>query len=88
MASFGFSSNQLAKFSDTIDSTTGLTSDETSLSLVCEENFGSGTLTERMQVRPSLASSPVKFTLSFFCNPILVIAVLTVLVNAERNPAT
>ena len=33
-------------FWPTISSTTGRTSEETSLSLVCEENFGSGTLTE------------------------------------------
>ena len=65
LASLGFSSNQLVKFSATIDSTTGLTSDETNLSFVCEENLGSGTLTERIQVRPSLASSPVSDILSF-----------------------
>ena len=39
-------------------STTGRTSDETSLSLVCDENFGSGTLTESTQVSPSRVSSP------------------------------
>jgi hypothetical protein len=36
----------------TTDSTAGLTSDETSLSLVCEENFGSGTLTDSTAIRP------------------------------------
>ncbi len=36
-------------------STTPFTSDETSLSLVCEENFGSGSFTERMAVSPSRA---------------------------------
>ena len=44
-------------------STTGRTSDETSLSLVCDENFGSGTLTESTQVRPSRQSSPVSVDL-------------------------
>jgi len=87
-ASLGFSSNQLVKFSDTIDSTIGLTSEETNLSFVWDENLGSGTLTERIQVRPSLASSPVRLTLSFFWIPRLLIALFTVLVNAERNPAT
>ena len=47
----------------TTPSTTGRTSDETSLSLVCEENFGSGTLTESTQVRPSRQSSPVSVDL-------------------------
>ena len=85
--SFGFSSNQLVRFSATIDSTTGLTSDDTNLSLVCDENLGSGTCTDKIQVNPSLASSPVKAILSFFEKPELFIAALTVLVNAERNPA-
>jgi hypothetical protein len=31
------------------------TSDETSLSLVCDENFGSGTFTDRIAVKPSRA---------------------------------
>ena len=50
-------------------STTGRTSDETSFSLVCEENFGSGTLTDNTQVIPSRASSPVTLTLAFFERP-------------------
>jgi hypothetical protein len=51
----GCSSNQRPRFSLTTFSTTGRTSDETSLSLVCDENLGSGTLTESTQVRPSRA---------------------------------
>jgi len=47
------------------DSTTALTSDETNLSLVCDENFGSGTLTETIATSPSRASSPVVSTLNF-----------------------
>ena len=43
----------------------GRTSEETSLSLVCDENFGSGTLTESTQVSPSRASSPVIVAFSF-----------------------
>ena len=35
------------------------------MSLVWEENFGSGTLTDSTQVRPSRQSSPVSATLSF-----------------------
>ena len=58
-ASAGCSSNQAPSASLTTPSTTGRTSEETSLSLVCEENFGSGTLTESTQVRPSRQSSPV-----------------------------
>jgi hypothetical protein len=37
--------------------------------LVWDENFGSGTLTDRTQVSPSRASSPVKFTFSRFAMP-------------------
>ena len=44
LASDGCSSNQYCSASLTTASTTGRTSDETSLSLVCDENFGSGTL--------------------------------------------
>ena len=42
------------------------------MSLVCELNFGSGTLTESTQVRPSRQSSPVSATLSFFADARLV----------------
>ena len=50
-------------------STTGRTSEETSLSLVWLENLGSGTLTESTQVSPSRASSPVSATFSFLAMP-------------------
>ncbi len=45
-----------------VDSTTAFTSDETSLSLVWEENFGSGTFTDSTAVRPSRTSSPLGST--------------------------
>ena len=66
LASAGCSSRNSESFPATADSTTPFTSDETSFSLVCEENFGSGSLTERMAVRPSRESSPVVGTFSFF----------------------
>ena len=47
-------------------STADLTSEETSLSLVWDENLGSGTLTEIMAVKPSRASSPEVATFDFF----------------------
>jgi len=50
-------------------STTGRTSDDTSLSLVCEENFGSGTLQESTAVKPSRQSSPVRLIFSFWAMP-------------------
>jgi hypothetical protein len=50
-------------------STAALTSDETNLSLVCEENLGSGTLTETIAVKPSRASSPEVLTLAFLAKP-------------------
>ena len=43
-------------------STTGRTSEETSLSLVWDENLGSGTLIDKTAVRPSRQSSPVSAT--------------------------
>ena len=55
-----------ASFCATISWTTGCTSEETSRSLVCEENLGSGTFTESTHVRPSRMSSPVVSTLAFF----------------------
>ncbi len=61
----GFSSRNSPSFSATSDSTTPFTSDETSLSLVCDENFGSGSFTDRTAVRPSRESSPVVGTRSF-----------------------
>jgi len=36
------------------------------LSLVCDENFGSGILADKTQVRPSLISSPEIANLFFF----------------------
>ena len=69
LASAGCSSNQAASASLTTLSTTGRTSEETSLSLVCEENFGSGTLTESTAVRPSRQSSPVSATFSLRAPP-------------------
>ncbi len=65
-ASCGFSSRNSASLADTISCTTGPTSDDTSLSLVCELNLGSGTLTDSTQVRPSRMSSPVVSTFAFF----------------------
>ena len=52
-------------------STTGRTSEDTSLSLVCEENFGSGTLTDSTAVRPSRQSSPVSATFSLRVVPMV-----------------
>ncbi|MNC98146.1 hypothetical protein D3C83_160160 [compost metagenome] len=64
-ASCGFSIRKSASFWPTISCTTGWTSEETSRSLVCEENLGSGTFTESTQVSPSRMSSPVVSTLAF-----------------------
>ena len=70
-ASPGVCSNQELNCSATIFSTIGRTSEETNLSFVCDENFGSGTFTERTQVIPSLASSPDKVTFPFFATATL-----------------
>ena len=52
-------------------STAGRTSEETSLSLVCEENFGSATLIDSTAVRPSRQSSPVTSTFSLRAPPMV-----------------
>ncbi len=70
-ASVGFSMRNSPSFSTTRDSTTDLTSEETSFSLVCEENLGSGTFTDSTAVRPSRASSPVVWTFCFLASPSL-----------------
>ena len=65
----GCSSNQAESSRRRRPSTAGRTSEETSFSFVCEENFGSGTFTESTQVRPSRQSSPVSVTFSRFVTP-------------------
>ncbi len=69
LASFGFSSSHSPIFSLIRDSSGWRTSELTSLSLVCEPNLGSGSLTETMAVRPSRMSSPDRLTFSFFIRP-------------------
>ena len=63
-----------------------MTSELTSLSLVCEENLGSGILTDRTQVRPSRMSSPVSVTLSRFSVPLSSAYLLSARVSAARKP--
>ena len=70
----------------TTSDTTGCTSLDTSLSLVSDENFGSGTLIDRTQVKPSLISSPDVSTLAFFAISLLSIYALIVLVMAAFKP--
>ena len=70
LAICGFSRRNSCNFSFIVDSTSGFTSEETSLSLVCDENLGSGTLTDNTAVKPSRASSPVVDTFSFLAKPL------------------
>ena len=86
-ASAGFSNKYSPSFSFTEDSTGARTSDETSLSLVCDENLGSGTLIDKMAVSPSLVSSPVMAAFSFFAKPELSIKLFRVRVRAALSPA-
>ena len=72
--------------SATISSTTGRTSEETSFSLVCEENFGSGTLIDNTHVRPSRMSSPVHSTFAFFATSCSSMYLPSVRVIAARKP--
>ena len=71
-ASLGVSSRNSLSFSATVDSTVPLTSDETSLSFVCDENFGSGTLTDSTAVRPSRTSSPRRLDFCLLSQPVSV----------------
>ena len=52
--------------------TTLSTSDETSFSLVCDENLGSGTLTDMIAINPSLTSSPKRSVGDFFAFSFLI----------------
>jgi len=65
----GCSCRNSASFSPTTPATAAVTSDETSLSLVCEEYFGSGTFTDSTVIRPSRMSSPEVATLAWRCRP-------------------
>ena len=85
-ASPGVCSNQALNCSDIIFSTTGLTSDETSLSLVWDENLGSGTFTDSTHVMPSLASSPEMVILPFLATATVFEYPTNERVNADRKP--
>ena len=61
------------------------TSDETSLSLVWEENLGSGTLTDKTAVKPSRASSPVVLTLFFLVDLLFHVLIES---TCQRRPET
>src|SRR5450830_1865233 len=86
LASFGFSAKKSVNVLATISSTGPRTSEETSLSLVCELNFGSGTLTDKTQVKPSRISSPVTSTLAFLAYSCSSIYLLMTRVIAARKP--
>ena len=66
--------------------TTLSTSDETSFSFVCDENLGSGTLTEIIATIPSLTSSPRRSVGDFFAFSLFINAFKT-LVKLPLKPA-
>ena len=82
----GFWSNHTDNLSFIIVSTIFLTSDETSLSFVCEENFGSGILIDNTHVKPSFISSPEIDNLFFFNKFCSDAYLFTTLVNAFLKP--
>ena len=86
LSSLGFSSKNSCNFLFKLDSTIPLTSEETSLSFVCDENLGSDILTEIIAVMPSRASSPVRSILSFLTPGCLSNALLIVLVRDALKP--
>ena len=62
-----------------------LTSDDTSLSFVCDENFGSGTFRDSTQVSPSLISSP-KRKIYFFLKTLSFAYLLITRVKSASKP--
>ena len=84
--SFGFSRRYSLKYLLKTVLTTLSTSDETNFSLVCEENFGSGTFTETIAISPSLTSSPRRSVGIFLLFSFLIKA-LSTLVRLPLNPA-
>ena len=84
----GFWSNHIDNFSFIIVSTIILTSEETNLSFVCEENFGSGIFVDNTQVKPSFISSPEIANLFFFNKLCSLAYLLIILVSALLNPKT
>ena len=65
LASLGFSSKKSRNACDNTSFTTGAISLDTNLSLVCDENLGSGNFTDNTQVKPSRISSPEVSILAF-----------------------
>ena len=86
MESFGFSKRKSLKYLLNTVLTTLSTSEETSFSFVCEENLGSGTLTEIIAINPSLTSSPRRSVGVFFAFSFLINAFKT-LVKLPLKPA-
>ena len=85
-ASCGRSCKYALKASATISSIGPRTSLETNLSLVWLENFGSGTFTDKIQVRPSRISSPEISTFAFLAISCSSIYLLMTRVIAARRP--
>ena len=86
-ASSGCSSRYSVNSRPSSCSTAVFTSLDTSLSLVCDENFGSGTFTDTTAVSPSRASSPVVETWAFFRSPSRSMYWFSVRVRPPRKPA-
>ncbi|MNL49640.1 hypothetical protein D3C87_1725940 [compost metagenome] len=86
MASLGVSSRKSVSALLTSSSTGRRTSDDTSLSLVCELNFGSGTFTDSTQDRPSRMSSPDVSILAFLAISFSSMYLLMTRVIAARRP--
>ena len=85
-ASCGFSAKYSASAWATTSSTGPRTSLDTNLSFVWLENFGSGTLTDNMQVKPSRISSPAISTFAFLAISFSSIYLLITRVIAARKP--
>jgi hypothetical protein len=86
IASLGFSSKKSLKYLLNRVLTTLSTSDETSFSFVCDENFGSGTLTDITAIKPSLTSSPNNSIGEFLFNSSFLTKAFKTLVKLDLKP--
>ena len=77
----------LVKASPIRESTIPLTSVLPNFVLVCPSNSGSGTLTDKTTVKPSLIFSPAKFFSISFLFPLFLARLLKVLVKTVFNPS-
>ena len=86
IASFGFSNKNSLRLLFKTALTIPSTSEETSFSFVCDENLGSGTLTDITAINPSLTSSPNNSIGEFLFNSSFLTKAFKTLVKLDLKP--